>query len=121
MPEPPVLDRGRLVYSYRLEPLGDPPAPGEAPPDAPPATAYSEEVLQDVQREWDGLNEGFAWLTCMLSAEVQARAFEHRGGPSAAQRATMATAAAGGVFGLYLLSFLPGDPAAIRWPRSWAD
>jgi hypothetical protein len=112
VPEPPVLDRGRLVYSYRLEPLGDAPAPGEPPPPAPPATAYAEEVFGEVRREWDGLNEGFAWLTCMLSADVQARAFEHRGGPSAARRATLATAAGGGVLGLYLLSFLPGGPAA---------
>ena len=71
VPEPPALDRGRLVYSYRLEPLGDAPAPGEPPPCAPPATAYSEEVVQDARREWDGLNEGFAWLTCMLPADVQ--------------------------------------------------
>jgi hypothetical protein len=112
VPEPPVLDRGRLVYSYRLEPLGDPPAPGEPPPAAPPATAYAEEVLGEVRREWDGFNEGFPWLTCMLAADVQARAFEHRGGPSAANRASLATAAACGVFGLYLLSFLPGGPAA---------
>jgi len=111
-PEPPGLDRGRLVYSYRLEPLGDPPGPGEPPPSAPPPTAYAEEVLQDVRREWDGLNEGFAWLTSMLSADLQARAFDHRGGPPAARRATMATAVTGGVFGLYLLSFLPGGPAA---------
>jgi len=110
--EPPVLDRGRLVYSYRLEPLGDAPAPGEPPPAAPPATAYAEEVLGEVRREWDGFNEGFPWLTCMLAADVQARAFEHRGGPSAANRASLATAAACGVFGLYLLSFLPGGPAA---------
>jgi hypothetical protein len=112
VPEPPVLDRGRLVYPYRLEPVGDVPAPGEPPPSAPPATAYAEEVLQLVQREWDGLNEGCAGLTCMLSADVQARAFAHRGGPSAARRATMATAAACGVLGLYLLSFLPGGPVA---------
>jgi hypothetical protein len=112
VPEPPALDRGRLVYSYRLEPLGDAPAPGEAPASAPPATAYTEEVLQDVRREWDGLNEGFAWLTSMLSGELQARAFDHRGGPPAARRATMATAVACGVLGLYLLSFLPGGPAA---------
>jgi len=112
VPEPPALDRGRLVYAYRLEPLGDAPAPGEPPPAAPPATAYAEEVLGEVRREWDGFNEGFPWLTCMLAADVQARAFEHRGGPSAANRASLATAAACGVFGLYLLSFLPGGPAA---------
>ncbi len=112
VPEPPVLDQGRLSYAYRLVPLGEPPAPGEPPPSPPPATAYAEEVLQGVQQEWDGFNEAFAWLTCMLSSDVQARAFAHRGGPAAARRATVATAIACGVLGLYLLSFLPGGPAA---------
>jgi hypothetical protein len=111
VPEPPVLDRGRLVYAYRLEPLGDAPATGEPAPSPPPATAYAEEVLGRVRREWNWLNEGFAWLTCMLSADVQARAFDHRGGPSAARRPTMVTAVACGLLGFYLLSFLPG-PAA---------
>jgi hypothetical protein len=48
----------------------------------------------------------------MLSGDLQARAFDHRGGPPAARRATIATAVACGVLGLYLLSFLPGGPAA---------
>jgi hypothetical protein len=112
VPESPVLDRGRLVYSYRLEPLADAPAPGEPPPSPPPATAYAEEVLSRVHREWDGFNQAFAWLTCMLSADVQARAFEHRGGPAAARRPTIITAAVGAFLGVYLLSFLPGGPAA---------
>jgi hypothetical protein len=67
-------------------------------------------VLSEVRREWDALNEGFAWLTAMLPADVQARAFDHRGGPSAARRATLATAIAGGLLGLYVLHFLPGPP-----------
>ena len=112
VPEPPVLDRGRLVYAHRLVPLGEPPAPGEPPPTAPPASAYADEVLQGVQREWDGFNEAFAWLTSMLSSDVQARAFAHRGGPAAARRPTIASAAVCGVLGLYLASFLPGGPAA---------
>jgi hypothetical protein len=112
VPEPPVLEQGRLTYSYRLVPLGDPPAPGEPPPSPPPPTAYAEEVLQGVQQEWDGLNAAFAWLTSMLSADAQARAFAHRGGPAAARRATTATATVCLVLGLYLLSFLPGGPAA---------
>jgi hypothetical protein len=112
LPEPPVFGQGRLTYSYRLVPLGEPPAPGEPKPVPPPPTAYADEVLQDVQREWDGFHEAFAWLTSMLSADVQARAFAHRGGPAASRRATMATGAACGVLGLYLLSFLPGGPAA---------
>jgi hypothetical protein len=111
VPEPPVLDRGRLVYSYRLEPLGDAPPPGGPPLSAPPATAYAEEVLSRVRQEWDWVNEGFAWLTCMLSVEVQARAFDHRGGPSAARRPTLVTAGLSGLLGVYLASFLPG-PAA---------
>ncbi len=110
--EPPVLDQGRLTYSYRLAPLGDAPAPGEPPPTPPPATAYADEVVEGVQREWDGFNEAFAWVTCMLSSEVQARAFAHRGGPAAARRPTVVTATACGVLGLYLSSFLPGGPAA---------
>jgi hypothetical protein len=110
VPEPPVLDRGRLVYAYRLLFLGERDAPGEEPPSPPPATAYAEEVLGDVRREWDALNEGFAWLTSMLSAEVQARAFDHRGGPAATRRSTLITAGAGAVLGAYVLSFLPGPP-----------
>jgi len=106
-----VLRQGRLVYSYRIKPLGEPLAPGEPGPGAPPADAYAEEVLALVRREWDALNEGFAWLTCLLPADVQARAFDHRGGPRAARRPTVATAVAAAVLGAYLLSFLPG-PAA---------
>ena len=63
-----------------------------------------------MRREWDALNEGFAWLTCMLAADVQARAFDHRGGPRAARRPTVATALAAGLLGAYVLSFLPGPP-----------
>ena len=112
LPRPPALDRGRLVYEYRLVPLGDAPSPDEPPPTPPPPSAYADEVLQEVHREWDGFNEAFAWLTSMLSPDAQARAFAHRGGPVAARRATIATAAACGVLGVYLLSFLPGGPAA---------
>jgi len=111
VPEPPVLERGRLVYAYRLEPLGDAPVPGGAPPSAPSATAYAEDVLGRVRREWDWFNGGFAWLSCMLPADVQARAFDHRGGPAAARRPTLVTAVTSGLLGLYLASFLPG-PAA---------
>jgi len=109
-PEPPELSRGRLVYSYRVGPLGGPAAPGQPGLGAPPADAYPVEVLAQVRREWDALNEGFAWLTCMLLADVQARAFDHCGGPRAARRPTVATALAEGVLGAYVLSFLPGPP-----------
>ena len=109
-PEPPRLDRGRLVYSYRLDPLGDPPSAGDPPPSAPPATAYAEEVRSRVRREWDALHEGFAWLASLLAADVQERAFAHRGGPAAARRPTTTTAIAFRLLGVYLLSFLPGPP-----------
>ena len=105
-----MLSQGRLVYSYRLEPLEEPSAPVEPGFAPPPSDTYAEEVLAEVRREWDALNEGFAWLTCMLSADVQARAFDHRGGPRAARRPTVATAVAAGVLGAYVLSFLPGPP-----------
>jgi hypothetical protein len=111
-PEPPALERRRLTYSYRLVPLGDASEAGETAPSTPPATAYATEVLEGMQREWDSFNDAFAWLTCMLAADVQARAFAHRGGPAAARRPTLVTGAASGALGLYLLSFLPGGPAA---------
>jgi hypothetical protein len=46
----------------------------------------------------------------MLPADVQARAFDHRGGPPAARRPTVATALAAGVLAGYVVSFLPGPP-----------
>jgi hypothetical protein len=52
----------------------------------------------------------FSWLVSLLPEPVQARAFAHLAGPAAARRPTMATAIAGGLLGLYLLSFLPGPP-----------
>lgn len=104
------LDRGRLVHTYRLVPMGDPPGPGEPPPVPLPPTAYADEVMAGVRREWDELNEGFAWLTSLLPEELQARAFDHRGGPLAAQRAVRWTAGAGVLAALYVLSLLPGPP-----------
>jgi len=109
-PQPPERQGRRFAYSYRLRPLGDPPEPG-APGPAPPApTAYADEVMGGVRCEWDALNSGFAWLTSMLDAELQSRAFSHRGGPAAVRRATIATAVAGALLAIYLLSFLPGPP-----------
>jgi hypothetical protein len=109
---PPEFRGGRVVYAFRVVALGDAPEPFDASPTPPAPSAYADEVLQDVCREWDGFNEGFAWLSSMLSSDVQARAFAHRGGPAAARRATIASASACGVLGVYLLSFLPGGPAA---------
>ena len=114
--EAPRLDGKRLVYGYRLHLLRDPSVEGEPPPVPPPANAYPEEVLAGVRREWDDWNASFAWYTSLLGSDVQARAFDHRGGPSAVRRATRATAAFTLVLGLYLASFLaggpPGDPLA---------
>jgi hypothetical protein len=110
-----VLERGRLVFSYRLVPLAEAPGSGHELGGVPPPTAYSDAVLEGVLREWDDFNSAFAWVTCLLGADVQARAFDHRGGPKAAHRATLWTAGAGTLLGLYLLSFLPGsagDPLA---------
>jgi hypothetical protein len=108
--EPAVLDRGRLVHVYRLVPMGDARPADGPPPVAPAPTAYADEVMAGVRSEWDELNVGFAWLTSLLPLELQARAFDHRGGPAAARRATLWTAAASAIASLYLLSFLPGPP-----------
>jgi hypothetical protein len=109
-PLPPELDRGRLVHAYRLDPEG--PAGREPPPTPVAASAYADEVLDGVRAEWDALHHAFPWLVCLLGAELQARAFAHRGGPRAARRATLATAALSVIGALYLLSFLPGGPSA---------
>jgi hypothetical protein len=108
--QPPRRDGGRLAYGYRLHPLRDAAVEGEPPPVAPAADAYAEEVLTGVRREWDDWNASFAWYTSLLGADVQARAFDHRGGPPAARRATLASASATGLLGLYVASFLPGGP-----------
>ena len=110
-PEEPSLEQGRVVYAYVVEPLGDP-AESERPPQAPPPTAYAEEVLDGVRRDWDDFNTGFGWLTTLFPADVQARAFGHRGGAAATARATWVTAVVESILGLYLLSFLPSGPAA---------
>ena len=106
--EPAELDRGRLVHAYRLEPVGDPRSPGEPPRVQLLPTAYADEVLAGVRREWDDLNQGFAWLTSLLPEELQARAFDHRGGPTAARRATLWTAGGSVLAACYVLSLLPG-------------
>ena len=109
-PERPLYDRGRLIHSYRLRAMADPPSPGTPPPQPPPAGAYMDEVLAGVRREWDDWNLGFAWVTSLLAKELQARAFDHRGGPGAARRATLWTSGLSVVAAAYVLSFLPGPP-----------
>ena len=111
----PRREGSRLLYEYRLVPLGDAPGPHRAGPTPPAPSAYEDAVMGAVRLEWDAFNEGFRWLTSLLAADVQARAFDHRGGPAAARRATLATAAASAALGAYLLHFLPGpagDPLA---------
>jgi hypothetical protein len=92
--------------------LGDPLPAGESEPSGPPATAYADEVLAGVQREWDDLRVGFDWLVSLLATTLQKRACDRRGGPPAIRRWTVITAATSIVLGFYLLSFLPGGPAA---------
>jgi hypothetical protein len=110
VPEPVVLDRGRLIHSYRLAPMADAADTAGRPPHRPAPLAYASEVLAGVRDEWDQWNWGFVWVTSLLASELQQRAFDHRGGPAAARRATLATAAAEVLLASYLLLFLPGAP-----------
>jgi len=105
-PEGPELHRGRLVYAYRLVPAAE----AAESTSSPPATAYGDSVIGDVRREWDELNRGFAWLTSLLSEELQSRAFDHAGGPAAARSSVYWTAGTGAAAAAYVLSFLPGPP-----------
>ncbi|HSD27191.1 MAG TPA: hypothetical protein VLL75_07800 [Vicinamibacteria bacterium] len=114
---PTALERGRLVFSYRLTapPGRDPAAP---PPEPPPADAYASEVKASIRREWDDLLGGFSWLASLLSTAVQERAFAPRGGPAAARRAVWTTALAELVFAAYVLvqPVQPSDPVG-PWLR----
>jgi hypothetical protein len=99
---PPALERGRLVYSYRLvaaEGLDSRVSPVEPPA----ADAYAGEVWAGIRREWGDLLGAFAWLACLLSSATQRRAFGERGGPPAARRPTWVTALAGFVVGGWVL------------------
>jgi len=111
--EPAVLDRGRLIYTYRLVPMAEPAGEAASLPLSP--LSYAESVLADVRREWDDWNVGFSWITSLLGEELQARAFDHRGGPGAARASVGWTAAAGALLAVYLLSFprRDGDPLAL--------
>jgi hypothetical protein len=108
-PERPELHRGRLVYAYRLVPAAEA-AAAESASAPPAATAYADQVIGGVRREWDDLNRGFAWLTSLLSEELQSRAFDHAGGPAAARSSVYWTAGAGAAAAAYVLSFLPAPP-----------
>ncbi|MFN8093489.1 MAG: hypothetical protein U0599_14945 [Vicinamibacteria bacterium] len=110
--EEAAVEQGRVSYVYVLEPQGDEAAEGSGPPRPPAPTAYADEVLAGIRDDWDDFNRGFGWLTTLFARDVQGRAFDHHGGPAAAARATRATAAVEALLGAYLLSFLPGGPAA---------
>jgi hypothetical protein len=116
-PEPPVLDRGRLVYPYRLTSAGEEPVP--ASPTL--ATAYAQEVWNGIEREWEDLFTGFTWLASLLAEDVQHRAFDTRGGPACARRSTLVTATVGFVFAAFVLiqPTVPGDPVT-PWLRLFA-
>ena len=113
---PPALHRGRLLYAYRLTRLGDPPEVGQAEPAGPTPTAYAEEVLAEIRREWDDLMTGFGWLVSCLPSRLQQRACDRHGGPNAIKRWTVGSAVVSMVLAAYLLYFLrgnpPGDPLA---------
>ena len=117
---PPALERGRLVYAYRLAA-----SEGSAFPmtsrEAPAADAYAVEVKAGIRREWDDLLGSFSWLASLLSAEVQRRAFGDIGGPAAARRSTWATALAGIALGGFVLvqPHQSGDPVG-PWLRAIA-
>jgi hypothetical protein len=98
---PPALERGRLVYGYRLvaDASDSPPSPREPPG----PHAYAAEVWVGVRREWDDLLGGFSWLASLLSSAVQRRAFADRGGPAASRRPTWVTALAGFALGGFVL------------------
>ena len=107
---PPALHRGRLLYAYRLTRLGEALPAGAPEPAGPSPAAYGDEVLAEIQREWDDLRVGFAWLVSLLSETLQKRACDRWGGPPALKRWTTITAFGSIVLALYLLSFLPGGP-----------
>jgi hypothetical protein len=111
---PPALERGRLVYSYRLTAAGDPADAAQAPL----ADAYATEVWAEVRREWNDLLGGFSWLASLLSTSVQHRAFADRGGPAAARRPTWISALAGFALGGFVLvqPQEAGDPVG-PWMR----
>jgi hypothetical protein len=110
-PLPPALERGRLVYSHQLTPLEEPVT--ERTPTPVPPTAYAQEVLAQVHREWDDLmGAGFSWLVSLLPTAVQKRAVERLGGPPAILRSTIVSALVAMALALYILQFLPRSPAA---------
>jgi hypothetical protein len=99
---PPALERGRLVYTYRLVATDGNSAP-RSPRESPSPHAYAAEVWVGIRREWDDLLGGFSGLASLLAAAVQRRAFGDIGGPLAARRPTWITALAGLALGGFVL------------------
>jgi hypothetical protein len=113
--QPASLDRGRLVYAYRLVPQAEEPAERSG---SGLGTAYAREVWSGIEREWDDLLGGFAWLASLLPEDVQRRAFDVRGGPAKARRPTLVTSVVGVVFAVYVLAqpHVAADPVG-PWLR----
>jgi len=92
-PEAPRLERGRLVYAYRLSPIIDPTLGVEL--EAPTADAYVREVRGQLERHWDEmLAMGGGMIVSLLPAEVQSQATQHREGLSSLRRASFKSALA---------------------------
>ncbi len=99
---PPALERGRLVYAYRLS-ASEGSALPTSPAEPPAPDAYPREVWAGIRREWDDLLGSFSSLASLLSSAVQRRAFDDRGGPAAARRPTWVTAVTGFALGGFVL------------------
>jgi hypothetical protein len=101
-PLPPVLRRGRLTFSYRLNPLTDPENAGDLPP--PGQDTYQREVMDRIDEGWERrLDAGGAWLVSLLPSATQQRALGSRRA-RAVQKAAAVTAATTLVAGIVLLA-----------------
>jgi hypothetical protein len=109
---PPVIENGRLQYAYHLWPQRDENMlTGLPDPDPPDPRLYQSEVLEEIARQWDEIFAVAPWLPSLLPRRAQERAYGGRGGPGAAQRATVLTALALGAFGVWML--LGRDPFSV--------
>lgn len=91
-PLPPNVEKGRLVYRFRLIPQLHPHDSEATAPEPPHPRTYQESVLEGVAREWDDVLSAFAWLVSLLPVAVQRRAVSRRGGPKAIAGATRLSA-----------------------------
>ncbi len=100
---PATLQSGRLTYAYELRPEGEtePGAPAAQPLDP---RHYQKEVADGIAGQWDDLFRSFRWLPPLLPRVVQERAHRARGGPTAARRFTVITAAAEGLLALWFFA-----------------